>query len=102
VRLEADDAKALLVPAGFAHGYMTLASSSVVAYHMFAPYVAEAQRGILWNDPDLAINWPATPRVIGERDRNFPFFSHITEKYFQFPDFDTETISDISFLKEVS
>lgn len=102
IRLEADDAKALLVPAGFAHGYMTLASSSVVAYHMFAPYVAEAQRGILWNDPDLAINWPATPRVISDRDRSFPFFSHIPDSEFQFHDFKPDNISDISIFKEVS
>lgn len=102
LRLEADDGKALFIPSGFAHGYLTLTSSSIVAYHMFQPYVAEAQRGILWNDPDLAINWPATPRVIGDRDRNFPFISHIAEPDFQFSDFKAESISDISFLKEVS
>lgn len=102
VRLEADDPRALFIPAGFAHGYITLASSSTVAYHLFAPYVAEAQRGILWNDPDLAINWPASPRVVGERDRQFPFFSHITESDFNFPNFKSDAISDISFFKEVS
>lgn len=102
VRLEADDAKALLIPAGFAHGYMTLASSSVVAYHMFAPYVAQAQRGILWNDPDLAINWPATPRMIGERDRKFPFFSYVSDEDFAFSDFISPIISNVSIFKEVS
>lgn len=102
VRLEADDATALFVPSGFAHGYLTLSSSSVVAYHMFAPFVAEAQRGILWNDPDLAINWPASPRVMADRDRNFPFFSHIAEDEFQFSDVKTEEFLDISFFKEVS
>lgn len=102
VRLEADDAKALLIPSGFAHGYLTLASSSVVSYHMFSPYIAEAQRGILWNDLDLAINWPATPRVIGERDRQLPFFSHIPEDDFDFPDFKTQSISSLQIFKEVS
>ena len=84
LRLHASDAKCLFVPAGLAHGYLTLSPSSVVSYLLFTPYIAEAQRGLLWNDPDLAINWPANPRVIADRDQQFPFFSQISSTDFQF------------------
>ena len=90
IRLEADDHMALLIQPGFAHGYLTLASTSVVAYHLFAPYVADEQRGINWCDPDLAIDWPASPRVISERDRNFPSLANLADE-------DLDFSSDLSF-----
>ena len=62
----------LVVPAGFAHGFETLADSTEIFYQMTRPYVAGAERGIIWNDPDLAIAWPLQPAVISERDRALP------------------------------
>ncbi len=88
VRLEADDGKAVLIPAGFAHGYLTLASSSLVSYHMFAPYVAETQRGLRWDDPLLQIEWPAKPRIIGERDMNLPTIDRTDPRNFDFSEHD--------------
>ncbi|HEX9931897.1 MAG TPA: dTDP-4-dehydrorhamnose 3,5-epimerase [Allosphingosinicella sp.] len=63
---------ALFIPAGFAHGFLTLEPDSVVHYLMGAPFVAGAGRGIRWDDPALGIDWPAAPAVISERDRSFP------------------------------
>ena len=105
IRLEADDHTALLIQPGFAHGYLTLASTSVVAYHLFSPYVADEQRGLNWNDPDLGIDWPASPRVISERDRNFPILAKIADEDLNFSS--AESISErddfqILNFKEVS
>lgn len=65
----------LFVPPGFAHGFETLADSTEVFYQMTAPHVAAAERGIIWNDPGLAIAWPITPVVISERDQALPRLS---------------------------
>jgi dTDP-4-dehydrorhamnose 3,5-epimerase len=62
----------LIVPAGFAHGFETLADGSEVFYQITKPYVPQAERGIIWNDPDLAIAWPLQPAVMSERDRALP------------------------------
>jgi dTDP-4-dehydrorhamnose 3,5-epimerase len=64
----------LYIPAGFAHGFLTLADNTEVAYRMGARYVPDAARGLRWNDPRLAIAWPAPPAVISERDASYPDF----------------------------
>jgi dTDP-4-dehydrorhamnose 3,5-epimerase len=62
----------LFVPPGFAHGFETLTDSAEVCYQMTAPHVAAAERGIIWNDPALAIAWPLQPLVMSDRDRTLP------------------------------
>jgi dTDP-4-dehydrorhamnose 3,5-epimerase len=73
VELSADNRRTLYVPEEFAHGYQTLTEASEVAYQMSTPYVPEAARGLRWDDPRLAIEWPAADaRVISDRDRAWP------------------------------
>jgi len=73
VELTAENRRTLYVPEQFAHGYQTLADSTEVWYQMSAPYAPEAARGLRWDDPKLAIEWPATERrVISERDLAWP------------------------------
>ncbi|MGH9158777.1 MAG: dTDP-4-dehydrorhamnose 3,5-epimerase family protein [Vicinamibacteraceae bacterium] len=62
----------LYVPAGCAHGFLTLTSSTEVFYQMGTAYAPEAQRGVRWNDPRFGISWPHEPLVISARDREFP------------------------------
>jgi dTDP-4-dehydrorhamnose 3,5-epimerase len=62
----------LYIPAGFAHGFLTLADDTEVSYRMGARYVPDAARGLRWDDPRLAIAWPARPAVISERDATYP------------------------------
>ena len=62
------------IPEGCAHGFITLEDNSDVLYLMGAPYVAEAARGVRWNDPAFAIEWPENPKVISDRDANYPNF----------------------------
>lgn len=72
VELRAADLNALFVPAGFAHGFETLEDDCEVWYHISAPYHPESERGLRWNDPALAISWPAEPAVISPRDQKLP------------------------------
>jgi dTDP-4-dehydrorhamnose 3,5-epimerase len=71
--LTAENHRTLYVPEEFAHGYQTLADTSEVWYQMSAPYRPEAARGLRWDDPKLAIQWPvAEERLISQRDRSWP------------------------------
>lgn len=72
--LSAENGCQLFVPAGFAHGYCTLRPGSLIQYKVSCPYSPEHERGLLWNDPALAIAWPVAPEkaVLADRDRNFP------------------------------
>lgn len=73
--LAASSGKALYVPPGFAHGFVTLADESDVFYQMGELHVPEAGRGFRWNDPAFSIRWPLEPVVLSERDRDYPDFS---------------------------
>jgi dTDP-4-dehydrorhamnose 3,5-epimerase len=74
VELSARARNQLYIPDGFAHGFLTLADDTEVAYQMGAPYVAGAARGMRWDDPRVGIRWPKPPAVISERDRSYPDF----------------------------
>ncbi len=62
------------IPAGFAHGFQTLEDHTEILYQMSAFYAPDAGRGLRWNDPAFAIEWPLAVSVISERDRTYPDF----------------------------
>lgn len=64
----------LYIPEGCAHGYLTLADHTDVMYQVSQYYSPTAERGFLWNDPAFSIQWPITPVVISEKDKNQPKF----------------------------
>jgi dTDP-4-dehydrorhamnose 3,5-epimerase len=70
--LDAISHEALLIPAGFAHGYITLTRDAELLYLIDTPYIAEAARGARYDDPRLGIAWPRPPVVIAERDLTWP------------------------------
>lgn len=74
VELSADNGKALFVPPGCAHGFMTLSDDARVHYQMGEVFVADLARGVRWNDPAFAIDWPAAPEVMSERDAAYADF----------------------------
>lgn len=72
--LSAENGRMLFLPEGFAHGFLTLTAESEVVYQMSNLYEPTAARGVRWDDPAFAIEWPAEPVVMSERDRGFPDF----------------------------
>lgn len=72
IELEAGKWQALYVPAGFAHGYQTLADESTLLYRIAGGYAAHAARGIRWDDPELAVSWPLPVTALSERDASWP------------------------------
>lgn len=74
VNLTADDRNALFIPAGCAHGFLTLENNCEIFYMMAESYVADLARGVRWNDPSFSIAWPFQPVAISNRDANWPDF----------------------------
>jgi dTDP-4-dehydrorhamnose 3,5-epimerase len=72
VELTAENRKALYVPEGLAHGFLTLADATEVFYQISRPHEPLAARGVRYDDPAFGIRWPAPPAVIAERDRGYP------------------------------
>jgi dTDP-4-dehydrorhamnose 3,5-epimerase len=74
IELSARDRSMLYVPEGFAHGFQTLEDDTTVFYQMFNFYEPAASRGVRWDDPAFAIQWPAAPQFMSPRDSVFPDF----------------------------
>jgi dTDP-4-dehydrorhamnose 3,5-epimerase len=75
VVLSAENGRMLYVPEGFAHGFQTLQDQSEVLYQISKSYSPAHAHGVRWNDPAFGIHWPRNPRIILERDRNYPDFT---------------------------
>jgi dTDP-4-dehydrorhamnose 3,5-epimerase len=71
VELSAERRNALYVPPGLAHGFLTLEDGCELEYLISTPYVPAAAAGVRWDDPAIAIEWPAAPTVISPRDAAF-------------------------------
>lgn len=71
--LSADNRVSLYIPKGFAHGFQTLEDVTEIDYLISPAYVADAARGVIWNDPDIAVAWPISDGlIISHRDRSLP------------------------------
>lgn len=69
--LSEENGRALYVPKGCAHGFITLSDNSQLMYFMTQKYNQEAERGYRWNDPVLSIKWPMQPEIISEKDEKW-------------------------------
>jgi dTDP-4-dehydrorhamnose 3,5-epimerase len=73
--LTAENGRALYIPEGFAHGFLTLEPETCVFYQMSEFYTPGFARGFRWNDPALQIDWHGDINMISERDANYPYYS---------------------------
>lgn len=74
VELDAESCNGLYIPAGCAHGFLTLSDAAEVTYLMGAAYAPEWARGVRWNDPAFAIAWPFEPSIMSDKDAAYPDF----------------------------
>jgi dTDP-4-dehydrorhamnose 3,5-epimerase len=81
VELSVENWRQLLVPAGFAHGYLTLQPMTEVIYKVTAPYAPEHDHGILWSDPELGIDWGTADPVLSDKDRALPRLAGIASPF---------------------
>jgi dTDP-4-dehydrorhamnose 3,5-epimerase len=72
VILDAETGERLWIPPGFAHGYVTLSDVAVVAYKATAEYAPALDRGILWSDPEIGVEWPVSDPVVSPKDSAQP------------------------------
>ena len=72
--ISAENWQQIWVPVGFLHGYCTLEPDTEVIYKVTAEYDRPAERGVLWNDPDLALPWPVSPdaALLSDKDKVLP------------------------------
>ena len=79
VRLSSQHWNQMLVPKGFAHGFVTLEPDTEVVYKVSAPYSQPHDRSIRFDDPDIAIDWPvpATEMVLSAKDEAAPLLAHL-------------------------
>jgi dTDP-4-dehydrorhamnose 3,5-epimerase len=72
--LSAENWTQIWVPVGFLHAYCTLTEETEVIYKVTGAYDKAAERGVIWNDPDIGIDWPVAPEdvILSEKDKVLP------------------------------
>lgn len=83
VELSADNWAQIYVPVGFAHGFCTLEPDTEVTYKVTGYWAPEVDKGLAWDDPDLAIEWPvaAEDATLSDKDRSQPGLAELPEYF---------------------
>lgn len=77
--LDGERHRQLFIPDGFGHGFCLLSDEADVLYRLSSYYDPDLERGVAWDDPELAIEWPIDDPVLSERDRAAPRLSEIAD-----------------------
>lgn len=88
VELSAENGKQLFVPVGYAHGFCALEDGTEISYKVSDFYAPESDAGMAFDDPQVAIEWPVSPKEItlSEKDRQLPLLAELDETLFPFQD----------------
>jgi dTDP-4-dehydrorhamnose 3,5-epimerase len=81
VHLSDENRRQIFIPEGFAHGFCVLSQSAYVLYKCTDFYAPDAERGILWSDPALGIDWPVADPLISLRDSQFPILRDVSSEF---------------------
>ena len=81
--LSQENKNQLFIPKGFAHGFVVLSETAIFSYKVDNYYNPDSESGVLWNDPDLKIDWkiPKDEIIISEKDNNLPTFNNINNPF---------------------
>lgn len=77
VELSGENRKMMIIPPGFAHGFSVLSESATIYYKCSSYYNKETERGIRWDDPDIAIDWKVKSPLLSEKDKLLPLLSDV-------------------------
>lgn len=85
VTLSAENKRQFYVPEGFAHGFCVTSDTALFAYKCTDLYNPQTDGGVLWNDPDIGIQWPIAEPLLSDKDRRAPLLRDVPrEKLFQY------------------
>ena len=79
--LDSEQRTLFWIPEGFAHGYVVLSETADVAYKVTAEYAAHLDRGVLWSDPAIGIDWPVRDPIVSEKDRAQPTLDAVEKAF---------------------
>ena len=68
----------LFIPEGFAHGFCVVSDEAIFMYKCSDLYARDCEKGILWSDPDLNIDWPVNDPLVSDKDSKLPYLKDIT------------------------
>ena len=74
LKISSEKRESIYVPAGCANAFLTMENNTIVHYYMGDSFSPNTYNGIRYNDPALGVKWPCEPKIISERDLNFPDF----------------------------
>ena len=86
VGLSEKNHRQLFVPGGFAHGYCVLSDTAIFSYKCSDFYSPDCEKGVLWSDPDIGIDWPVTVPVLSVKDGRYPLLRNIPNE--NLPEYD--------------
>lgn len=81
IELSEDNKTMMYIPAGFAHGFLTLRDNTIFTYKVTNFYDKSAEDCLLWNDPDIAINWNYDAPLLSEKDLQGKLFKDFVSKF---------------------
>ena len=80
-RLSSDNKQQLFIPAGFAHGFCVLSDTALFSYKCTDFYSPTDEKGVLWSDPDIGIEWPLDDPLLSDKDEKYPCVKNLDPEY---------------------